>query len=315
MSFWTRADDLLQALLRSLHFRLGRFIRVEPERDVGDTFPDGHFHSPLPVQAAALDYIHSRTPASSELKGIDLNRDQQVLLLNQFAAFHADLPFPHEPTPGCRYWYRQDWLGQADAIYLYCLLRHFRPQRIIEVGSGFSSAVIMETIDRHLSPPPRFSMIEPHPERLRSIIPSSDLQRFELLETEVQHLSPELFRKLACNDLLYIDSSHVLKCGSDLHFLLFEVLPIVQEGVIVHFHDVFYPFEYPADWIRAGRYWNECYLLYAFLFNNPEWEILLFADYLAQFHRTDLQRCLPLALENTGGSLFLRRKIRNPNRL
>jgi hypothetical protein len=301
-------DALWQRLLRSLHYRLRRWIRPDPQRDVGDTFADGHYHSPLPAQAVALRYLSERPAVTGCLPGIDLNSSGQIALLQAFQRYYPELPFPQKKTDGCRYWYDQPWLGHADAIYLYSILRHFRPHQVIEVGSGYSSALIIETVERFLQPPPQFSMIEPEPQRLNDALEPADLDHYGLLQSEVQNVPLQHFTKLTANDLLFIDSSHVLKCGSDLQFLLFEVLPSLAEGVIVHFHDVFYPFEYPAEWIRAGRYWNECYLLHAFLFNNREWEILLFGDYLAQFHRTELKSFLPLVLQNTGGSLYLRRR-------
>ena len=94
----------------------------------------------------------------------------------------------------------------------------------------------------------------------------------------VQNVKLIEFEKLEPNDLLFIDSSHISKIGSDLNYLLFEVLPSLKPGVIIHFHDILYPFEYPYEWIEKGIYWNEAYLLKAFLMHNKNYEILLFND-------------------------------------
>jgi hypothetical protein len=106
---------------------------------------------------------------------------------------------------------------------------------------------------------------------------------------------------------LFIDSSHVLKCGSDVQFLMFEVLPVLAVGVVVHFHDVFESFEYPREWLIEGWYWNEDYALRAFLSYNAAWEISLFGNYAVNSFREFFAANMPLCLKNPGGSLYIRR--------
>jgi hypothetical protein len=115
------------------------------------------------------------------------------------------------------------------------------------------------------------------------------------------------FLALERNDILFIDSSHVVKIGSDVNFLLGEVLPRLRPGVYVHVHDIFYPFEYPEAWIAEGRVWGEAYALKAFLTFNATFEIVLFNTYLERFHREIFEREMPLCLRNEGGSIWLRR--------
>jgi hypothetical protein len=112
----------------------------------------------------------------------------------------------------------------------------------------------------------------------------NDIKRSTLIKTEVQLVSLDFFEKLEAGDILFIDSSHVGKTGSDVNFILFEVLPALKSGVIIHFHDVSYPFEYPKEWVYKGRNWNEDYFLRAFLMYNNNFEILLFSDYLYKHH-------------------------------
>jgi len=107
--------------------------------------------------------------------------------------------------------------------------------------------------------------------------------------------------------VLFIDSSHVLKTASDVHYLFTSVLPVLAAGVYVHVHDMFWPFEYLRHWIEEGRAWNECYLVHAFLLYNDTYQIELFNHYLAQCHREVIAAELPAMLENTGGALWLRR--------
>ncbi len=94
---------------------------------------------------------------------------------------------------------------------------------------------------------------------------------------------------------------------SDLHFLIFEVLPVIQPGVFVHFHDIFRTFDYPSEWLLKGRYWNEAYFLRAFLAYNTQWEIYFFNSYVGEVFRDVLAQEMPLCLKNAGGSLYLRR--------
>ena len=109
------------------------------------------------------------------------------------------------------------------------------------------------------------NFVEPYPERLYSLMSERDKQVSTVLEKPVQEIGPDFFGQLEKNDILFIDSSHVAKCGSDVNYLFFEILPALKSGVLVHFHDVFYPFEYPRDWMFSGWNWNEDYLLKAFL--------------------------------------------------
>jgi hypothetical protein len=104
-----------------------------------------------------------------------------------------------------------------------------------------------------------------------------------------------------------IDSSHVVKCGSDVNFLLSDVLPSLQPGVWVHFHDIFWPFEYPMDWLLEGRAWNEAYMVRSFLQYNSRFQIRLFNSFLGARHQDELARLFPLGVKDTGGSLWLQK--------
>jgi hypothetical protein len=113
---------------------------------------------------------------------------------------------------------------------------------------------------------------------------------------------------LEANDILFIDSSHVSKAGSDVNHLFFTVLPRLKPGVLVHVHDVFYPFEYPLGWLRQGRAWNELYLLRAFLQYNTAFEMLFFNSFLWKHHKEQLAAKLPRMATNPGGSIWLRKR-------
>jgi len=122
-----------------------------------------------------------------------------------------------------------------------------------------------------------------------------------------QHVPRAIYTELKNNDILFIDSSHVAKVGSDVVFLLTDILPILHRGVIVHIHDIYWPFEYPEDWVLSGRAWNEAYLVKAFLQFNSSFEILLFNSYLTIHHQGIMKQLLPLFMPNGGSSLWIRK--------
>ncbi len=271
-------------------------------------YPLGHYYSPIPDKSEVLSYIDSRKPLNKSLSGIDLKEENQLELIHEYRHFYKELPFPEKQQQDCRYFYENDWYSYSDAIFLYSFLRKHKPKRIIEIGSGFSSAVILDTIERFFSHRPEVTFIEPYPDRLKSLLRSQDEGKVTIIEKKIQEVSLELFSSLESGDFLFIDSSHVVKCGSDLQLLFFEILPLLPDGVFVHFHDVFYPFDYPSDWLKEGRYWNENYFLHAFLSYNYEWSIYFFNTYVSFAFNDFIKDAMPLCVKNSGGSLYIQRK-------
>jgi predicted O-methyltransferase YrrM len=270
--------------------------------------PPGHFYSPIPDP----EFIAQRRGRLFErqcttIPGVALNTAGQLALLDAFVPFYSELPFTPQQSSRRRYYFDNSFFGYSDAIVLYSMLRHFRPRRVIEVGSGFSSALMLDTNDLFFSSGISFTFIEPHAQRLTSLMRPEDHVRQRVVTSMVQDVPETLFDSLEANDILFVDSSHVVKVGSDVVHLLTHVLPRLNKGVLVHFHDVFWPFEYPEEWFADGRAWNENYVLKAFLQFNDSFEILLFSSYLATHHRRDLETHIPLALRNPGGSLWIRR--------
>lgn len=117
-----------------------------------------------------------------------------------------------------------------------------------------------------------------------------------------------LFDTLGENDMLFIDSTHVAKINSDVCVVFFEILPRLKSGVLVHFHDIFYPFSYPDSWLLNRNAWNESYMLRAFLEFNNAFEIVFFNTCLHHLYRARFEESLPLSRKNHGGSIWIRRK-------
>jgi hypothetical protein len=187
------------------------------------------------------------------------------------------------------------------------MIRHYKPKRIIEVGSGFSSAVMLDTNECFFGNEINLTFIDPYMDRLNMLLREPNRVTTTLVATDVQEVPLSLFEALETNDILFIDSTHVAKTGSDVNYILFDILPRLNSGVIIHFHDVFYPFEYPEGWVLMGRNWNEDYALRAFLMYNDAFEIKLFSHYLHE-HYPDAFKAMPLCYKNWGGNLWLAKK-------
>lgn len=297
---------------------LVRLLKIWRSRDrVMLAYPPGHYGSPLPDPGDISGvYPKLTTNAGPDVPGVELNPFGQLALLHDLAPFAADPPFPAAPKPDFRYHYENPFFTYADAIVLYAMLRHLRPNRVIEVGSGFSSAVMLDTRDRCPEVRPELVFIEPTPDRLFGLLTPADRQTCTVVQSRVQWVPVDEFRTLGENDILFIDSSHVAKIGSDVNYLFFQVLPNLRPGVVVHVHDVFWPFEYPKAWYDLGWAWNEAYLLRAFLQFNASFEVMLFLSQLEAQYPDELKAAAPLSLTraaatpHTGGSSVWLRKVR-----
>ena len=270
-------------------------------------FPPGHYYSPIPSLKEVEARAERLFATPSALPGINLRDAEQLQLIAELSEFSSEFNFPMRPQAGSRYHFDNPYFSYGDAALLYSFLVYLRPSRVIEVGSGFSSALMLEVRDRFLDGETHFTFIEPYTERLDELLTAQDQRHTEIIRRPVQDVDPAIFGHLKRGDILFVDSSHVSKVGSDVNFLIFEALPLLKPGVVVHFHDVFYPFEYPKAWILEGRAWNEGYLLRAFLMHNDEYRILAFNSYLSAFHADEVSRALPFWEKNPGGSLWLER--------
>jgi len=186
-------------------------------------------------------------------------------------------------------------------------LRHFKPRKIVEVGSGFSSALMLDTLEHHSYGEVDVILIGPFPKRLGSLLKAGDKDRITIIEKRVQDVDSGVFASLNAGDFLFIDSSHVVKLGSDVQKIFFEIIPSLPTGVFLQFHDIFSDFEYPARWLTEGRYWNEAYFLRVFLSYNETWAILFFNNYVGHMFKGYLEEKMPLCLKKVGGSIYLKR--------
>jgi hypothetical protein len=298
----TRAGTLRQQAIKKpfpLWQRLG--IHVTPN----------HYNEPVPDTRMLKDDIWLR---DSELVGVDINEKGQLELLSLFSSRfkHEYDSFPQHRTPTAyEYYVDNGQFGSVDGEGLYCMIRHFKPRRILEIGSGNSTYLAAKAVLKNEAEADEcrceLVAIDPYPnDVLRSGFPGLSA----LVPRRVQDIPLTEFAKLERNDILFIDSSHVLKIGSDVQYEYLEILPRLNEGVIVHVHDVFFPFEYPKEAVRQCYiFWTEQYLLQAFLAFNDTFEVMWAGNYMRSKYPDRLEAAFRSyrGQETAARSLWMRR--------
>jgi hypothetical protein len=226
-----------------------------------------NFYSPVPAwQELRREAFERRGP----LHGIEFDLDVHAAFLTELAPFLREFESP----PG--FMWDNHMYGPVDADVLYAMVRHLRPQRVIELGSGFSSLIIAHAIRQNQEEaeggrgePVQYTAWDPY---ARDFI-ERGVSGLELKRTSALDVPAAEFERLASGDILFIDTTHTVKLGSEVNRLILDVLPLLRPGVFVHIHDIFLPYEYPRSFFERRMYWNEQYLLQAFLCQNSAWEV------------------------------------------
>ena len=274
-------------------------------------FPPGHFYSPI-VDTNEIEENEASIFNQNEVKDVQLRLDEQFKFVQEISKYYPEIPFTENKQENQYYYFENETFSYSDAIFLFSIIRHFHPKKIIEIGSGFSSAVMFDCNKQFFENKIQIENIEPYPYHLEQSF-GLDLSKLNLIQKKVQECSVDLFEKLEENDVLFVDSTHVSKTGSDLNYILFNILPCLKKGVVIHFHDIFKNFEYPKSWVlnktfhNNGFGWNEIYLIRAFLMNNSDYEILVMNNQMIETHMDWFGANMPLCLKNSGGSLWMRK--------
>ena len=273
-------------------------------------FPSGHFYSPVIDVDELRGRRHELWPEETgEPAGIDLNLEGQRALLEKLRDLAREYPFPTaEQAPDLppeRFRDGNGFFENLDSRMLYCMLRHLSPRRLVEVGSGHSSLLSAEVNRGLLGSSIEITCIEPHPsEVLKAGLPGIHA----LIPEPVQAVGLDPFLRLEDGDVLFIDSSHVSKTGSDVNFLYLEVIPRLATGVVIHVHDIFLPEEYPEAWVLGeGRSWNEQYLLKALLMFPTAFEVLFGCHCAACFFPDQVADLFGGSFD--GGSFWMRKAV------
>ncbi len=258
------------------------FAGAAPSQAIAASHPAGHFYSPIVDPASLAARVEQLWPVAPEVLGIDFRDESHRQLLEEvLTPLLRDFDYPEtidgDENSATAFFVRNSQFSWLDARSLFALLRHWRPRQLVEVGSGFSSLLIADVNRRFLGGSLATTCIEPYPRPfLAAGIDGIDTLRVE----QVQDTPMEVFTGLQAGDILFIDSSHVAKTGSDVNHLYFEVLPRLARGVRVHIHDIFLPHEYVKQWVlEENRSWNEQYLLRALLMDSTAFRVVFGCNY------------------------------------
>lgn len=245
------------------------------------------FYGPVPDVGSLREEVWDRR---SEMPGVSFDsRDQIEWAERELAATIAAFDAP----PGFRL--DNGYYESVDAEVCDAILRHLRPTRVVELGSGWSTLVL-----RGAAGIENVTTFDPYPADFLD-----GIQR-----VSAQEVPAEVFARLGDGDVLFVDTSHAVKLGGDVNRIVLEILPRVTPGVVVHFHDIWLPYEYHRHLVEAmGMYWTEQYLLQAFLIGNRDWEVLFAAQAIAREHPGRLKALVPSYTGATFPSAFwLRRR-------
>ncbi len=243
-----------------------------------------------------------------DLPGIDWNTEGQLALLAKFDSSDEWLGVPISPTANeGEFYFGNKNFSSGDAEYWYSIVRHFKPKRIIEIGCGYSTLVTCKALAMNKSESSSYECdhycIEPYE------MPWLEKTGAKVIRKKVEEVEISFFETLQANDILFVDSSHVIRPQGDVVFEFLNVLPRLKPGVIVQVHDIFSPHDYLKEWVcDLVRLYDEQYLLEAFLTFNDQYKIIGALNYLHHFHYEALKaKCPFLSPEREPGSFYLQR--------
>jgi len=271
-----------------------------------------HFYEPIPDTRTLKDELWTNY---SEMVGVEINEQEQIRLLSEFSAkFKGEYEaFPRHKTPiPHQYYVHNGNFESVDGEILYCMIRYFKPRKIFEIGSGSSTYLSAQATLRNKEEKKDYGCelmaIDPYP---NSVLKDGFPGLSKLIPEKVQNVPISKFGELKENDVLFIDSSHILKIGSDVQHEYLEILPRLNKGVLIHAHDIFLPSEYPREWVhKQHRFYTEQYMLQAFLTFNSAFEILWMGSYMHLKHPEKLKEAFSSYDKNKvwPGSFWLRKK-------
>jgi hypothetical protein len=269
--------------------------------DAGFHVTPNHFYEPIPDRHTLTDSLLERY---HPMPGVDMREEHQIhLLTNIFPRFAAEYnTFPEYPVDALwRYSWHNDFFGVLDASIAYSFVRLLRPRRIVELGSGWSTLAIAEAV-RLSESPVEYTVADPYP---NAVVQAGVPGVTRLLTVPAERVELNIFRALDDGDILFIDTSHVVKTGGEVVYLFLEVLPQLKPGVMIHIHDIFLPKDYPSEWLRVRKqFWTEQYLLQAFLAFNSAFEVWFSVIDMVLKHLDLVDHTFPLYRSQWGGASF-----------
>lgn len=246
-----------------------------------------HFFQPIPDTRQLPESLWGERRTCDQ---IDFREAAQVQLLRDgLAPYMGECQFPDRPTADPHQFHLGAGSFEAvDAEVLHCFIRHFKPRRVVEIGGGSSTLISARAcrLNAEDGTETRLRTIEPYPnDVLRAGVPGLD----ELVVARLEDVQPQTFDELGDGDILFVDSSHTVRIGGDVNHIFFTILPRLNDGVIVHFHDIYLPEEYLRRYIHDRHwFWTEQYLLRAFLMHNQDYHVLWAGSYMRLTHPQEL---------------------------
>jgi hypothetical protein len=260
---------------------------------LGISVVPNHYYWPIPD----INELEARKwPAEQLPVGIDLALEKQLDFLQHVVPLYESEWQSDSGAIGTAGYRRGNgFFESVDAEIAYCLVRHLKPKRIVEVGGGYSSRVMAAALDKNLKVDGvrgELLTIDPHPDRF----PREALSdRVQLIAASVQSVDLDIFLTLNSGDFLFLDSTHVVGIGSDVVREYLQILPRINPGVLIHAHDIFIPSDYPRSLVlKALAFWSEQYLLQALLTFNPRFEVVWGSSAMQGFNPEALEQTFPL---------------------
>ncbi len=268
-----------------------------------------HYYQPL---INPKKHLKKSLREDRNLPGINFNVEEQLEILGKFDYNEELLEFPIENTDEAdeeAFYYNNGFYASGDAEYLYNMIRHFKPSKIIEIGSGNSTLMAINAIVKNKAENENYHCehicVEPYE------MPWLETKDLKIVRKKVEDMDLAFFEQLGPNDILFIDSSHIIRPQGDVLFEYLEIFPVLKSGVIVHIHDIFMPRDYPDEWIyKEHRLWNEQYLLEAFLSLNDQYKIIGATNYLCHHYKEQFSAKCPVFAKQPGrepGAFWMKR--------
>jgi len=307
----------LKRYLRRLVVKLVSLYQINngdfPEYDMFDYWRENGFYlipnnyyQPIP-NASEIAPSHFRK--KFEMVGVDMSEKFQLEMLEKFRKFKKEyrlfekIDKRGDDQTDSQFYFNNLAFDGVDALVYYCMIRLLRPRKVVEVGSGWSTKVAAQA--SVINKDTQLISIEPYPQPILDVgFPGLS----KLIKKKIEEVPLDFFDVLRAGDVLFIDSTHTVKIAGDVNYLFLEVLPRLKKGVYVHIHDIFFPRDYPRQWVMdMHRFWAEQYLLHAFLLFNDAFKIVYANSYMCDKYPEKVKNVFPNSPSLGGGSIWLKK--------
>lgn len=300
-------NELSSEELRQLISLAKRVLWSSPEtrkklQDEKINIIPANFYSDVPLVDDILNSFEYRTPRSEVYNTGIFNPETIAEFVDKISVYSGEFSPPEDGDINCPegFFWKNPAFSYSDAMSYYCVIRHFKPNRILEIGSGFSTLIADQAIKKNETG--SITLIEPYPKEFLRRLESVN----DIIESKVQDLSvSELVSLVEASDIWFIDSTHTVKIGSDCLYIYLKIMPEISTDIIVHTHDVFLPFGIPKiKALEKHIYWTEQYLLYAYMLDNPKIEVLFGSTYVGSMMPNAMAKLMSGKFPGGGGSIW-----------